>query len=66
MNRVCLSDGSTLEVVGSTPPILEHTSINLSKLVVRRCPHCGEVTFWDDYEEPKDKKQQTLKVTADD
>ena len=57
MNRVCLSDGSTLEVLGNTK-ILERV------LIVRRCLHCGEVTFWDDYEDTiKDKTQKTLKVT---
>ena len=59
MIRVCLSDGGTLEVIG-TMKMLDR------QLVVRRCPHCSEVTLWDDHEDLKDKPQQTLKVIMDD
>ncbi len=67
MNRICPLDGSTLEVKGTMGKLeqLEWKQV----LVVRRCPHCGEVTFWDDYEDLmsiKGKKQQRLTVTADD
>ena len=60
MGKVCLLDGHTLKVLGSTE-ILERL------LVVRRCAHCGEVTFCDDYEDAiKRKGQQPLKVMMDD
>lgn len=59
MIRVCLSDGGTLEVIG-TMEVLDR------QLVVRRCPHCSEVTLWDDHEDLKNESQQTLKVTAND
>lgn len=60
MSKVCLLDGHTLEVLGTTE-ILKRL------LVVRRCAHCGEVTFWDDYGNiPEDEKQQLLKVMMDD
>ena len=55
MIRFCLRDDRPLEVIG-TMKVLD------KQLVVRRCPGCGEVIFWDDYEDIKDEKQRTLKV----
>lgn len=60
MSKVCLLDGHTLEVIGTTE-ILKRL------LVVRRCSNCGEVTFWDDYGDiSEDQKQHLLKAMMDD
>ena len=63
MIRFCLRDDRPLDVIGTmkTEIFTPDEAIN-KQLVVRSCPGCGEITFWDDYEELKEGEQRLLKV----
>lgn len=63
MIRFCLRDDSSLKVIGTmkTEIFTPDEAID-QQLVVRRCPGCGKITFWDDYEELKEGEQRLLKV----